>query len=513
MTGIYIEVSKRKEPLNSKDPYESIKRLEHRGKFVTMVLQTDSFFVMSSFNRHSKQYYDCICECKQMNTEDTDFCVIDGQIYTIDANIDEKLSNGSNSTPAIKIHDLYTRYGLDAFLNIHGIYSLVLKHGDKFIAIKDPVGCNPLYIAEDSKNMIFASELKAFPKYMESIWILPPGCAFIFDRNKDLKELARFYNYDSLLKRSQHLERDLQSITQRIRFILTESVKNAMNIKGSVGALMSGGLDSSIICALALQQNPKIPLFTIGVKDSEDVKHAKLFSRQYPDIEHYIYSISFEDIKRAVPSVIESLETFDAALIRSAVPMYILCSKIQNKIDVLLTGEGADELFGGYEYLKKMKHNQLNLELLKLLDVEHATGLQRVDRIPYTFGIEARAPFFDLPLVEYSFYVPPEYKIKQQDGEYIEKWILRDAFKDMIPTEIAFRKKAKFSQGVGSELLLRDHFEKIISDREFEAEKEITKGVFVKSKEELYYWRIFNKKFDVPETFIRSLPRTSHFTI
>ncbi len=423
MTGIYIEISKGKEPLNAKNPYESIKRLEHRGKFVTMVLQTDSFFVTSTFNRHSKQYYDCIFECEQNENEETDFCVIDGQIYNIDVKIDEKENNNGKNPPAKRILDIFKRYGLDVFLKIHGVYSLVMKHEDKFIALKDPVGCNPLYIGEDSKTLIFASELKAFPKKMQSISILPPGCALIFDYKKNLKELARFYNYDSLLQRSSHLERDIQCITQRIHSILNESVKNAMNITGSVGALMSGGLDSSIICALALQKNPNIPLFTIGVKDSEDIKHAKLFSSKYNEIEHHIYSITFEDIERAVPNVIESLESFDAALIRSAIPMYILCSKIKNKIDVLLTGEGADELFGGYDYLKKLNHNQLNLELMKLLEVEHATGLQRVDRIPYSFGIEARAPFFDLPLVEYSFHIPSEFKIKQENGEYIEKWI------------------------------------------------------------------------------------------
>ena len=512
MTGIYIQIKKSKSQLNLKNPAEIYNKLAHRGNYLTFSMQTNNFILFSCFQRHLMEYHDCICSYESEDNSDPDFCVIDGQIFNLS---DISIGNSEHeiTTAAKKMYHLFKTEGLESLKKINGIYSVVLKIADQFIAIKDPIGNNPLYIAEQKEFIIFASELKSLPKDVESTWILPPGSAFFYDTKNNLGNLQTFYDVDQLLERVKNPESNINVIKQNIMDLLSKSVHNAISVNGTVGALLSGGIDSSIICALALKENPNTPLFTIGVQDSKDIVHAKLFSSQYPDIEHYIHTITFEDIKKEVPNVIKSLETFDAALIRSAIPMYILCSKAKNKIDVLLTGEGADELFGGYEYMKKLNQKQFNRELIKLLEVEHATGLQRVDRIPYSFGIEARAPFFDLSLVEYSFQIPSEYKLYQENGEVIEKWVIRETFKDMLPSEIAFRKKAKFSQGVGSELLLRDYFNRLISDREFEAEKEIIKGVIVKSKEELYYWKIFNKEFNVPDDFIRSIPRTSNFTI
>ncbi|MBN2152354.1 MAG: hypothetical protein JW839_12960, partial [Candidatus Lokiarchaeota archaeon] len=151
---------------------------------------------------------------------------------------------------------------------------------------------------------------------------------------------------------------------------------------------------------------------------------------------------------------------------------------------------------------------KLDEELLNLLEVEHATGLQRVDRIPYRFGIEARAPWFDLAIARFAFQLPAEIKVRTERGVTIEKWIVRDTFKHLLPDEIAWRKKAKFSQGAGSELVMRDYLEAQISDAEFLKEKEVVPGVFARSKEELYYWRVFKDRFELSPEFVATMPRT-----
>ncbi|MBD3353442.1 MAG: hypothetical protein GF364_18310 [Candidatus Lokiarchaeota archaeon] len=155
----------------------------------------------------------------------------------------------------------------------------------------------------------------------------------------------------------------------------------------------------------------------------------------------------------------------------------------------------------------------MNEELIDLLKVEHATGLQRVDRIPYAFGFEARAPWFDYDIVKFSFKVPQKYKIFRDKNKFIEKYIIRETFKDILPESILLRDKAKFSKGVGSQFYLRNYFNKKISDQEFKEKQEIIPGIFVKNKEELYYWNLFSKKFAPSDEYVKHIPRTAVFSL
>ena len=509
MTGIYVVISKKKEV---QDEYrKNAKSLKHRGceKIINV---NGSNFSADFFENIVPESMEHGFENRESENGDRDFCVIDGQIHNLD-----ELRNleglKSCDSPNEFIYEGYKRFGDSIFKNTYGFYSLIIKNSDTIVAAKDPVGLSPLYILENDAVIIFSSELKAIRNFEGSIRMLQPGHVVEYDaKETELKE-RRFYNVDSLREIDVLDESELQTIKNTLKVLLDNAVKNSVNVPGHVASLLSGGIDSTIICALAAKYVPNLPVYSIGIQESEDLKHAKLVTGLYPDLQHKVFAVSFEDLKKALPKVIVALETFDAALIRSALPMYVLCSKISPEINVLLTGEGADELFGGYSYLKNMTPQAFANELVELLKAQHATGLQRVDRIPYAFNIEARAPWFDLKVVEYAFRIPTSLKLKKVRGELIEKWIVREVFQDIIPKEIAWRKKAKFSQGVDSELLMRDYFNEEISDWTFEKEKEVIPGFFVRSKEELHYWRIFNEIFTPPKDFVKKLPLTTRFTV
>ena len=224
------------------------------------------------------------------------------------------------------------------------------------------------------------------------------------------------------------------------------------------------------------------------------------------DTNHHTYAYDAEDILDALPSVIKHLESFDAALIRSAVPNYFLASLASKYVKVILTGEGADELFGGYKYLSQI-HNPLDFhnELFNLISNLHNTNLQRTDRMTMAFGIEARVPFLDKNFIETSLRIPVNWKLHSQ--RRIEKYILREVFKDMLPHNIIQRPKEKFSHGAGSKDIMANYAEKEISDDEFNNEKNISDKLILRSKEELFYYRIFEDIFGDsidPETIGRT---------
>jgi asparagine synthase (glutamine-hydrolysing) len=301
-------------------------------------------------------------------------------------------------------------------------------------------------------------------------------------------------------------------IKKRLYKLVDRAVKNSIKVPCKVGALLSGGIDSSVICALAQKSIPDLDLYSVVTENSSDLPHAINFAEMYPNTNHHIYHVNLHDLMNIIPEVIYHLETFDAALIRSALPMYYISSKVKDETGILLTGEGGDELFGGYDYLKDLPPQKLKKEFVNMLKIEHATGLQRVDRIPYAFTLEARAPWFDQSIIDFAFSIPINIKFHQLNNNITEKWIIRETFKEIIPESIYKRKKQKFSQGVGSQFLLRDYYNREISDEDFNSNKEIFPGIFVKNKEELYYWRVFNSIFQPTKDFISKIPRTEVWT-
>lgn len=511
MTGIFCYHAKHGSPL-PRGLDEMANRIAHRGRLAARTCKDTDTFLKIFVNKPQEANKDV----RPRGKDAAGFVAIDGEIANemeLRYDVGEALVKRTNL--ATVLLNGYRTRGPRFFSSMRGPFSLVMKDAGDIVAVKDPVGANPLYIVDNDDAIVITSELKIASRFDGIPVLLAPGHAFL--HRDGSSRIEPFQDPASLVSRARMTRDDGNGVNvghykRRLFTLLHDAVARSISPGCTNASLLSGGIDSAIICALAAVQVPELDVYTVAFQGSSDLEHARLFvERCEHDLRHHVVDITFDDMLRVLPDVVSTLETFDAALIRSAVPMHFLCSKVDGQVDVLLTGEGGDELFGGYAYLQDLTDDALEKELVDLLKVEHATGLQRVDRIPYGFGIEARAPWFDLELVRLAFELPASLKVRNVDGEVVDKWIERETFKNMIPSEIACRPKAKFSAGAGTEFILRDHFDAIIDDDEFEREKGIAPGVEVKSKEELHYYRIFQEVFDPPAAFVKLIARTSHF--
>lgn len=441
--------------------------------------------------------------------------VIDGQIHNVN---DRSVKYGEqdnfvekNKNDLAGIIESYKRHGFNILKRLNGSFSGILYDGKDLIGFKDPIGAKPLYFCENEKIFIFASELKALtPFHLKVNSINPGSIKFALGPTKN------YYSLPKNFKKPKKLNLDSNHYAEKLKKAIKSSVADNVAKGEKMCGLLSGGLDSTIITHIAKDLVEDLNVYTVGTESSKDITFAKKYTNLF-DITHTILDISLEEMLESLPKVIYALETFDAALIRSSVPMFLVSNKIKQEHGecILLTGEGGDELFGGYSYLLDYySYDALNQELINLLEIEHKTGLQRVDRIPYYFSIEARAPLFDRRIVELALEIPSQFKILRKKKMVIaKKWILRKAFEDEIPSDFIWRKKQKFSNGAGSEFLLRDYITNIISDSEFKEEKKITSNFTLRSKEELYYWRIFNSLFNPTWETISELGITSNYEI
>jgi asparagine synthase (glutamine-hydrolysing) len=281
----------------------------------------------------------------------------------------------------------------------------------------------------------------------------------------------------------------LPEVLEGIRVRLETAVVKRLMSDVPVGVFLSGGLDSSLVAAMMRPHTVDLFSFTAGIKGAPDLAMAKSMA-EYLGTEHYELLYTENDVEQALPEVIRYLESFDAPLVRSAIPMYFLSTLASRYVKVALTGEGADELFAGYDYLKRFEREEdLNRELVDILVRLQDTNLQRADRVTMRHGLEGRVPFLDMDLVRFVVRLPAGLKKPQADRP--EKWLLREACKGLLPFSILNRKKLKFSEGAGSAEVMAQRVRDKISPDEFERERQIGPGFILRSPEELYYYRIW----------------------
>jgi asparagine synthase (glutamine-hydrolysing) len=345
---------------------------------------------------------------------------------------------------------------------------------------RDALGLSPLYYGKTSDGALcFASEVKGLLEATRDVHELLPG------HSLSGMKLQRNFKLRNNGKRKESAD----SIARELRKKIEASVVNRIT-DGSAGSWLSGGIDSTALAAVAKPHVKEFHTFTAGLEGSPDVQFANVAAKHIGSVQH-TRIVSTEELLETIPDVIYHLESFDALLIRSTILNYLVAKLASDFVPAVLSGEGGDELFGGYAYLKDIPREELQDELIDITDRLHNTALQRVDRSSSAHGTVAYVGFLDQDIVDLSLEIPAEYKIR--DG--VEKWILRKAVEDLLPEELLMRRKAKFWQGGGVQEILSDYAENQVSDNDFASQRKLNNGEILNTKEELMYYRIFKEQF------------------
>ena len=401
---------------------------------------------------------------------------------------------------------LYAKYGADFIDKMNGIFAFVIydSKNDEYFVARDHMGIIPLYIGWDSDKIFYvSSELKALEGVCDKIELFPPGHYFLSSKDSFVKWFERDWrDYDYV--------KNAKSDIKKLRDSLEQAVRRQLMSDVPYGVLLSGGLDSSITSAVAkkysemrIETNDKQPAwwpqlhsFSVGLKGSPDLAAAKLVADHIGTIHHEIIFTIQEGLD-AIKDVIYNLETYDITTVRASTPMYLMARVIKSMgIKMVLSGEGADEIFGGYLYFHKAPNaKEFHEETVRKLDKLHMYDCLRANKSLAAWGIEGRVPFLDKDFMDVAMSLNPEDKMIK--GERIEKWILRKAFEDYLPKSIVWRQKEQFSDGVGYNWI--DTLKKVVDDQISDQKMEEASLRFPiqtpTTKEEYYYRSMFSEHF------------------
>lgn len=345
---------------------------------------------------------------------------------------------------------------------------------------RDELGVTPVYYAELADGTIaFSSEVKGLLMLTRSVMELMPGCKL------KSKHVESYFE----LKRKEPVYKDTRLLASELLKLLDNAVRQRIN-SGYFGSWLSGGIDSSTLAALARPHVTKLYTFCAGLRDAPDFEPARAVAR-FIQADHHEIVLDIDMVLKAIPEVIYHLESFDALLVRSSVVNYLAAKAASGFCGEVFSGEGGDELFGGYHYLKSIPVNQLPDELIDIAKRLHNTAFQRVDRCASAHGTKAHVVFANPEVFEFALRTPAVMKIR--DG--VEKWILREAMQGLLPGVILDRPKAKFWEGAGIAEIISDHACKMISDADFQRERLLPCGWKISSREELFYYRYFKEHF------------------
>ncbi|GAB2985566.1 asparagine synthase B [Amycolatopsis acidiphila] len=413
--------------------------------------------------------------------------VCNGEIYN-DAQLRESLSGfrfgtGSDNESALALLALHGPRALD---RLQGMWALCAATPDgRFIAARDRLGIKPLYWAKVGDTHLFASEMRAFSLDVQhAVAAFPPGCWWTPEDG-----LVRF------AEAVTPAEVRADAVEQRTRDVLVDSIRRHLMADVEVGVFLSGGLDSSIVAAVAADEyarrGARLKTFSVGTTGSPDLAAARE-AAEFLGTEHHEAVFDAAQAIDALEDVIASVESYDAGLIRSAVPNWFLAELAARHVKAVLTGEGADELFAGYGYYHEQHPapGELRRELERTVGLLHGLNLQRCDRVTMAHGLEARVPFLDTAVVTHAMSLPDEVKLLGEDG--IEKSHLRRAFTGWLPDSVLWRRKLEFGTGSGAQDLLTPYWERQVSDDDLAVARADT-DTQVRSKEELAYYRAFRR--------------------
>ncbi len=437
---------------------------------------------------------------------------------------------------------LYREKGIDFLEDISGIFAFVLydEEKDTFLIARDPIGVIPLYIGYDDDGTVYvASELKALEGQCQRYEPFLPGhylhssSQFIVHSSQftvhssqlathkgteeNNYELKRYYHRDWM---SYDAVKDSGASSEDIRQALRAAVKRQLMSDVPYGVLLSGGLDSSVISAVAerysemrIEDNsqtkaywPRLHSFAVGLKGAPDLAKAKLVADHIGTVHHEI-NYTIQEGLDALRDVIYFIETYDVTTVRASTPMYLLARVIKSMgIKMVLSGEGADEIFGGYLYFHKAPDAKaFHEETVRKLSKLHLYDCLRANKSLSAWGVEGRVPFLDKEFLDVAMRTNPQ--AKMCPGKTMEKRIVREAFSDMLPEEIVWRQKEQFSDGVGYSWIdtLKKMTSEAVSDEQMAHAAERFPINPPKNKEEYYYRSIFAEHFP-SDSAARSVP-------
>ena len=406
---------------------------------------------------------------------------------------------------------------------LSGIFAFALydSENDVYLVARDEIGVIPLYQGWDKAGRFYvASELKALEGECQTIEEFPNGHYFYSKDEKPVRWYKREWENFDAVKNNPRATDDKgeiinPSVIEKVRNGLESAVKQQLMSDVPYGVLLSGGLDSSIIAAITQKFSkkriesdskeaawwPQLHSFAIGLEGSPDLIAAQKAADYIGTVHHEVH-FTIQEALDALPDVIYHIETYDITTVRASTPMYLLARVIKSMgIKMVLSGEGSDELFGGYLYFHKAPDaKEFHEELVRKMSKLHLYDCLRANKSLMAWGVEGRVPFLDKEFIDIAMSLNPSDKmnIRLSNGKQrMEKWILRKAFEDMLPEEICWRQKEQFSDGVGYNWIdtLKKMTEEKVSDAEFARRENRFPVNPPKTKEEYYYREIYSKLF------------------
>ncbi|GAB0096862.1 Asparagine synthetase [Sergentomyia squamirostris] len=462
-----------------------------------------------------------------------------GEIYNyLEISKDISKRRGETYTPRSDsdvIIGLYEEFGHDLLHHITGMFSFILYDRSKktILIARDPIGIIPLYLGEDTDgNLWVSSEMKCLVGVCCDIRAFPPG-TFCYG-SPDSLIFRSFYEPKWITTIPNH-----QSNLTLLRRRLESAVRSHLQCDVPFGALLSGGVDSSLIASIATKimrerdPNFRLKTYSVGLKGAPDFKYSRMVA-DYIGSDHTEVYFTIEEGLDCIPDIIRHLESYDITTIRASIPMYLLSRFIKSEgLKMVLSGEGADEIFGGYLYFHRAPNpRDFHEETVTRVRCLHLADCLRANKSTMAWGLELRVPFLDTEFVNYAMNIRPEDRMpaatdqtvsqeileatdeKRVENPKIEKYILRAAFRDnYLPHEVLWRQKEQFSDGVGYQWIdtIKSFSADHVDDEEFQQAKELFPINTPATKEAFFYRQIFNEMFPA-ETFANTVmkwvPRT-----
>jgi asparagine synthase (glutamine-hydrolysing) len=408
------------------------------------------------------------------------YILFDGDLYN---------ERPEGQTDVELVVEYYEKYERNCFSRLEGSFACaIVEKDEEVILARDHVGARPLFFGADNSVFFFSSEMKGLIDHVKfNVEELPPGCLYSSRRGP-----TQFEAFSPEVPDAH----DLEGTAKILRELVIEAVEKRMD--GVEAVSLSGGLDSSIVAAVAKEFNPNIKLFTTAVvrKPGPDLENAK-YMAAYLGLEHHVYMISDSDITELIPDAVWYLESFDEDCISGILSNYYTSKIVKEYSNQVLVGEGADELFGGYRMVLKnplVKSEEQRERLAqKLVDIAYNTALRRLDRGWMANGVVYQTPYLDPKVVAFSQRIPMAWKIYGESQ--VEKFILREAFRDVLPEKIANREKLRFAMGTGMDDVMDELVALYIDPGEIKHRSKAAYGLPFASFKELYYYDEFLQLF------------------